>query len=156
MVECRIRVQAPPRVVFDVLCDPASYAIWVVGSKHIRGVDATWPEPGSRIHHTVGWGPFEDHDTTEVLELDRPHRILLDARAWPFGAAEVELRLATIGEGTDLSIIETPTRGPAARFDNPVVQRALLARNWVSLRRLARWAEERHRGTPGHTPEPAA
>lgn len=150
---CHAHIQAPPQAVFDVLCDPASYAMWVVGSKHIRGVDADWPQPGSRIHHIVGWGPFEDHDTTEVLAFDSPKLIRLEARAWPFGTAEVEMTLEPAGGGTDLRLTETPQRGPAARFHNPVMQIGLKARNLWSLRRLGRWVEERHRGTPGHSPE---
>lgn len=156
MAQCEMRVQAPAETVFDVLCDPAAYAMWVVGSKHIRGVDADWPQPGSRIHHTVGWGPFEDHDVTKVIELQRPHRLRLEARAWPFGTAEVDVTLTSGGDGTTVRILETLLRGPAARFDNPAIQSGLYLRNLWSLRRLGRWAEECHRGKPGHRPEPAA
>lgn len=154
MTQCQLHVTAPPEVVFEVLCDPASYAIWVVGSKHIRGVDAGWPQPGSKIHHVVGWGPFEDHDSTVVLEIDPPHRLLLEARTWPFGTAEVELMLQAENDGTSVGMRETPQRGPAARFYNPAMAAVLYARNLWSLRRLGRWAEERYRGTPGHAPQP--
>ncbi|MEX0657747.1 MAG: SRPBCC family protein [Egibacteraceae bacterium] len=154
MGRCHVHVDAPPQVLFDVLCDPASYIVWVVGSKHIRGVDASWPQPGSRIHHVVGWGPLEEHDTTEVLELEPPNRLLLEARAWPFGTADVEVTLTPEGDGTKVVMAETPKQGPAARFHNPLMELGLQARNLWSLRRLARWAEERHRGTPGHPPEP--
>lgn len=141
-------VQAPPHVVFDVLCDAPSYVLWVVGSKHIRGVDAEWPQPGAKIHHIVGWGPFEDHDTTEVLEIDPPHRLRLEARAWPFGTAEVAITLTPDGDATHLQITETPLRGPARRFDCWPMERAVALRNRWSVRRLGRWAEERYRGTP--------
>jgi uncharacterized protein YndB with AHSA1/START domain len=152
VAENRTRVEAPPEVVFDVLCDPASYLLWVVGSKHVRGVDANWPQPGAKLHHTVGWGPVHDNDTTEVLEFDPPHRLLLEARAWPLGTAEVEIVLAPDGDGTSLWMRETPTHGPAARFNTPLTELAIHARNTLSLRRLRRWAEERYRGTPGHVP----
>lgn len=154
MADCRMHVNAPPEAVFDVLRDPASYAIWVVGSKHIRGVDAGWPQPGSRLHHTVGWGPFARDDNTEVLEIDPPHHLLLKARVWPFGTADVEFTLRADAGGTDLRMIETPEDGPAARLHNAAMELALRARNLWSLRRLGRWAEERHRGTPGYAPEP--
>lgn len=155
MAECAIHVHAPPEHVFDVLRDPASYVIWVVGSKHIRGVQPDWPQPGSKLHHTVGWGPFEDHDNTEVLEIDAPHRLVLKARAWPFGTAKVELTLQPDAGGTDLRMRETPLEGPAARMDNAAMEGLLQVRNLWSLRRLGRWAEERYRGRPGHQPEPA-
>lgn len=155
MAECQIHVHAPCEAVFDVLCDPASFAIWVVGSKHIRGVDAEWPQPGSKLHHIVGWGPFEDYGDTEVLEIEPPYRLRLEARAWPFGTAEVDLTLHPDAGGTELRIRETPREGPAARFHNPAMELVLRARNIWSLRRLGRWAEECYRGTPGHLPEPA-
>lgn len=154
MSENRVHTDAPPEVVFEVLRDPASYLLWVIGSKHIRGVDGSWPESGSRLHHTVGWGPFEDHDVTEVLEIDAPRRIRLEARAWPFGTAEVDITLTPARGGTDLRVTETPIRGPAARFDNRLLEAALRLRNAVGARRLCRWAEERHRGTTGYAPDP--
>lgn len=154
MAENRVRVDAPPAVVWEVLCDPAAYVLWVVGSKHVRGVDADWPQPGSRLHHVVGWGPVQEADHTEVLDIEPPRRLVLEAKAWPFGTARVELELGPDGDGTWLRIVETPLRGPAARFHNPVTEGALWLRNQVGLRRLSRWAEERHRGTPGHPPEP--
>lgn len=152
MAENRAHVDAPPETVFEVLRDPASYSIWVVGSKHIRGVDPDWPSPGSKLHHTVGWGPIEDHDSTEVLAIEPPRRLVLEARAWPFGTAEVEITLEREGAGTALRISETPRQGPAARFDGRLMDLGIHLRNVVSLRRLCRWAEERHRGTPGHLP----
>lgn len=154
MADNRRYVDAPPEAVFEVLRDPASYLLWVVGSKHVRGVDAHWPEPGSKLHHTVGWGPFQDHDVTEVLEIDPPRHLRLEAAAWPFGTAVVDIALTPDRGGTDLRITETPSHGPAVRFDNPVTQLAIHLRNTWGLQRLCRWAEERHRGTPGHTPEP--
>lgn len=152
MAHNSIRVNAPAEAVFDVLVDPASYILWVVGAKHIRGVDADWPQPGSRLHHTVGLGPFQNRDTTEVLEIDRPRRLVLNASAWPLGTARVEVTLSTEGDVTVLRMRETPQEGLAARFNSPVMELGLFARNTLSLWRFGRWAEERHRGTPGHEP----
>lgn len=152
MAENSKHVNAPPEVVFEVLRDPASYLLWVVGSKHVRGVDDHWPQPGSKLHHTVGWGPLQDHDVTEVLEFDPPRRLRLRAAAWPFGTAEVDVTVAPDGDGADLRISETPVEGPAARFNNPVVEFMIHLRNTWAVNRLSRWAEERHRGTPGHVP----
>lgn len=153
MAENRTHVAASPETVFDVLNDPASYLLWVVGSKHIRGVDSNWPQPGSKLHHTVGWGPFKDHDATEVVEIDPPRHLRLEARAWPFGAAEVDITLTPAPGGTDVQVKETPIRGPAARFNNRLLEYGLQVRNALGLRRLCRWAEERHRGTVGYDPD---
>ena len=153
MAENRARVEAPPAVVFKELCDPAVYIVWVVGSKHIRGVDPDWPKPGSNLHHTVGWGPIVRHDTTEVLDIDPPRRLRLEARAWPLGTAEVDITLSPDGDGTVINMRETPLHGPGARFNNPLMEFAIEVRNAMGLRRLARWSGERYRGTPGHPPE---
>ena len=48
-----------PGDVWEVLADPGEYGYWVVGSKVIRDADANWPEPGSKFHHTIGFGPVQ-------------------------------------------------------------------------------------------------
>lgn len=154
MATNRIHIDAPPEAVFDVLCDAASYRVWVVGSKRIRGVDPEWPAVGSRFHHTVGIGPLTDSDTTEVLESVRPSRMVLEARIWPFGTAEVALDLHPAGAGTDVVMGETPLRGLAKQLDNPLMERAIWVRNALTLRRLKDWAEQRYHATPGVPPEP--
>lgn len=152
MAENTTLVQAPPEDVFDTLLDPASYLLWVVGSKHVRGVDAQWPQVGARLHHVVGWGPLNDHDVTEILAVDRPRRLVLEARAWPFGTAEVEITVVPEANGTRLTLRETPRQGPAARFDNRLMQLGIRLRNRLGLRRLCRWVEERYRAAPGRMP----
>lgn len=153
MARNRIHVNAPPEVVFDVLVDPAAYPVWVVGCKRIRGVDASWPEPGARLHHTVGWGLFAGHDTTEVVSIEAPTALRFEARVRPFGTARVDLAVRASGDGTTVEIDETLLCGPAAWIDNPLVQRAVQIRNAVGLHRLRRWAEQHHRATPGHLPD---
>ena len=51
-------VRATPADVFAVLADGWLYPSWVVGASRVRGVDGTWPQPGSRIHHSVGVWPL--------------------------------------------------------------------------------------------------
>ena len=149
MATNRIHIDAPPDAVFDVLCDAASYAIWVVGSKRIRGVDPDWPAVGSKFHHTVGVGPLSDSDTTIVLELQRPSRMVLEARVWPFGTAEIAFDLVPSSGGTDVTREEWPRRGPAKRLDNPLMDRAIWVRNFIGIRRLKAWSEQRFHATPG-------
>lgn len=149
MAVTRIHVRAPRQHVFDVLTDASAYKVWVVGCKRIRGVDATWPAPGSKFHHVVGWGPISDHDTSEVLEIDPPRRLVLEARVWPLGTARVELQLLDAGNGTDVVMIEEPLRGLAKRLNNRLGDVAIRARNAVAVRRLRDWAEQRYHAIPG-------
>jgi uncharacterized protein YndB with AHSA1/START domain len=98
----------PPAAVWDALADAGGYGYWVVGSKIIRDADATWPEPGSKIHHTVGLGPFEIADETESLEADEPRRLQLRAKGRPLGTAKVTLEMTPKDGGTVVSITENP------------------------------------------------
>ena len=77
----------PPEAVWDVLADPGNYGYWVVGSKVIRDADPDWPAPGSRFHHTVGFGPFTVSDHSEAIEAERPHRITPPAERPPGACA---------------------------------------------------------------------
>jgi len=47
LVTAETTIAAPPERVFAALTDPATYPHWLRGCKDIRGVDATWPAPGS-------------------------------------------------------------------------------------------------------------
>ena len=134
---------AEPRAVFGVLTDPYQYEHWVVGARAIRGVDANWPEAGSRFHHNVGLGPFNTSDTTKIIEIDRPWRLVLEARARPAGVAKVALTLEPEGPDTKITIDEVPIRGLAARWHNPLFDLLIKLRNVESLRRLKKLAEDR-------------
>ena len=52
MVALTRQMRCTPDDVLRVLADGWTYANWVVGSSRIRGVDPTWPAPGSRIAHS--------------------------------------------------------------------------------------------------------
>lgn len=144
MARVRTATTASPQDVWDVLTDAHAYGHWVVGSSHVRDVDAEWPRVGSRFHHSVGVRPLTLSDNTEVLEIDPVHRIVLAARARPLGTARVTLTLVPSGTGTQVTIVEEPgDRLTWLLTANPVAQRLLHARNEESLRRLRRLAEER-------------
>ncbi len=134
-------IPAPADRVWEVLADGWTYAAWVVGASHIRDVDETWPAAGSRLHHSVGPWPLLIKDHTEVLAGQPPTRLELRARTWPLGEATVVFEIEPLGAGKcRVTIIETPTRGPAAVAHNPVFDALLDARNRETLRRLADYA----------------
>jgi uncharacterized protein YndB with AHSA1/START domain len=130
-------IAAPVGTVYDVIEDPTTYPEWLVGAKRIRGVDPSWPRPGSEFEHEVGGGPVKVHDTTEIT-LDRPERELrLIARARPLFEADVRFEVAPDATGTLVRMSERP-RGifvVTAPFARPLVR----ARNERSLRRLGEY-----------------
>jgi uncharacterized protein YndB with AHSA1/START domain len=149
MATNRIRIEAPPARVFWVLTDVASFPLWVVGAKRIRGVDPTWPAPGSSFHHVVGAGPVEDRDSTRVMAIVPDRHLTLLVRARPLvGTARVELTLVGRNGGTDLEMVEQPMAGPVRRLPNLFVDALVRARNELSLRRLRRWCEQRELADP--------
>jgi uncharacterized protein YndB with AHSA1/START domain len=142
VAENRVTIDARPEQVFAVLADPRSYEEWLVGCKHIRGVDGDWPEVGSVFHHRVGVGPLALEDNTKVLECSAPERLVLEARARPIGVAEVVFSLSPVAEGgTEVVMAEKPVRGLAKSIDNPLLGATVSARNGESLRRLKRYVE---------------
>ncbi len=139
MSRASITVDAPPSRVFDVLSDPESYGQWVVGSKEVRDADPEFPAPGTRFHHTIGFGPLTVSDHTVVEELKRPQRIKLRAKARPIGTAKVTLELKRKGRSkTRVTMIEDPADPLSAlAFFHPLMLLLMRGRNEESLRRLS-------------------
>jgi uncharacterized protein YndB with AHSA1/START domain len=136
-------IDAPPEDVFAVWADAWLLPTWLVGATHIRDVDDGWPKPETRVHHQVGAWPFTISDTTMVVTCEPPHRLVLQARAWPLGEARVELTAEARDGGTLVRMAEAPSYGTAKVLDNPLQRRLLAARNRESLARLAAVAENR-------------
>jgi uncharacterized protein YndB with AHSA1/START domain len=126
----------PPAAVWDALSDSAAYGYWVVGSKVIRDVDPGWPAPGTRIHHTVGLGPFEISDETECLEADEPRRLQLRAKGRPLGTAKVTLEMTPKDGGTVVQMTENPDGAFRPLAFLPPLQLFSALRNAESLMRL--------------------
>lgn len=138
-------VDASPEKVFEVLGDGWLYGVWVVGASQIRDVEPAWPTPGSKIHHSIGAWPFTINDETEVLELDRPRRLVLATRARPLGVAQVTIEVRPLGNRTAITMHEAPTNGPGRWVHNPLNDAILYKRNVESLNRLASIVENRGR-----------
>ncbi|WP_091560861.1 SRPBCC family protein [Micromonospora pattaloongensis] len=128
----------PPARVFAVLKDGWTYGDWVVGTAHIRDVDADWPRPGSSLHHKAGPWPFSLKDKSTVVSCDEPHQLTICAGVWPTGEATVEFRLApTDGGGTRVTLAEDFSAGPLGAIWNRANDLVLYHRNRETLRRLA-------------------
>ena len=137
-----------PERVFAELSDGWMYTAWVVGASHMRDVDSTWPQPGAHLHHTVGTWPLGVSDTTEVLESEPPHRLVLQARAWPTGEARIVLTIEADPDGCTVTMEEWPTNGTARILHNPLGSALIRRRNREALDRLAALVENR----PQHQP----
>lgn len=143
MATVHTHIKARPPAVYRALANGWDYPQWVVGTSHVRAVDAGWPAPGTRLHHAVGMWPFVLRDHTEVREAVPNRRILLTARGWPLGEAEVEMILKPEGTGTRLSMREEPTSGPGWLLRNPLGDILIYRRNVESVARLAALVERR-------------
>jgi uncharacterized protein YndB with AHSA1/START domain len=143
MSRTTISVDASPQTVWDVLADPPSYEIWVVGNRWIRGYDRSWPAPGSEFHHKVGFGLLATKDKTVALEAEPLTRLVMLARALPFLRAKVAFTLQPAGSGTDVTMEEHPEGRPWENLWNPVLDKLTGLRNVETLRRLKRLAEVR-------------
>ncbi len=136
-------IEAAPDTVFDVLTDPDDYPRWVVGASDIRDLDPDWPAVGSAFHHRIGLGPLTVPDRTTVVEIERPRRLVLQARARPAGTARITLELEASGSDTRVTLVEDPGDLLTRLVFTPLVHLAVRVRNAESLRRLKRLVELR-------------
>lgn len=149
MARNRVQIHASPRDVFAVLSDPDCYPKWVVGAAGIRDHDEDFPAIGSRFHHKVGSWPVGLKDHTEVIEIDPPRRIVLQAKARPLGTATIAIDLAESAGGTELTMEEVPgDRFTSLLAANPVADTVLRVRNAEALARLKRLVEGVPDGDP--------
>jgi uncharacterized protein YndB with AHSA1/START domain len=136
-------IHATPEKVWEVLSDGWLYPLWVVGATRMRDVEATWPQVGAKIHHSVGVWPAVVDDNTEVLESEHGRLLQLRARGWPMGEAQVTITLTPAGADTRVEIAEEAVSGPAVVVPKPAMDLMIKVRNVESLRRLAFVAERR-------------
>ena len=130
-------IDVPADRVYAVISDGWTYSDWVVGTTHIRRVDATWPQPGAEIHHKAGPWPLSLKDTSTVLECDPGRMLLLRVRLWPLGAGHARVVLEPVSaDTTKVTLIEEFTHGPLLGLRNKVNDMLLHYRNREALRRL--------------------
>jgi hypothetical protein len=145
VVTVRCDIDATAEAVWKVLADGWLYPSWVVGASRMRDVDPAWPRVGAQLHHSVGSWPLLLDDTTTVLACV-PHReLMLRARGWPMGEAEITLMLADRDGACEVVMAEDTVSGPGRLLPPPVLAAVLTPRNSESLRRLTYLAEGRSR-----------
>ena len=133
----------PPEAIWDALADPGNHGYWVVGSKLIRDVEPGLPAPGTKFHHTIGFGPLEVSDYTVALESEPPRLLKLRAKGRPLMTATVTLELVPRQSGSLVRISEHPDGVFAVLALNPRVHIATKLRNAESLMRLEELALRR-------------
>jgi uncharacterized protein YndB with AHSA1/START domain len=139
-------INASPERVFSVLSDGWTYSDWVVGTSHIREVDAAWPQQGSQLHHKAGPWPLSLHDSSTVIDVVPESHLALRAGLWPLGEAEVQLTLEPLSpQRTRVVMREEFKAGPLRTMRNKINDIFLHRRNIEALRRLADIAERRDR-----------
>jgi uncharacterized protein YndB with AHSA1/START domain len=143
MATVSAHIKASPAEVYRVLTDGWTYSQWVVGTSHVRAVEPDWPAPGSKLYHCVGVWPLSIRDHTQVKEAEQDRRLLLTARGWPVGEAQVELVLTPEGGGTRVDIREEATGGAGQLLRNPIGDRLIYRRNVESMARLTALVERR-------------
>ena len=139
----RAVIAAPPEAVFAVLSDPAAFGAFVVGSKHVRRFDPSWPDRGSVFHHSLGVGPLVLRDLTRVEEVEENRRLVLRAQMRPFSVNRVAFTLRPAEEGTEVEVEEHAVEGPVAAVWNPLFEAGMGVRNQEMLRRLGAIVERR-------------
>lgn len=122
--------------VWRVISDGWLYSGWVVGASRIRDVDAEWPRPGARLHHSVGTWPLVIDDSTKVASVEPGRSLELVARGWPMGEAKVEITLEDRGNQCLVTIAEDAIRGPGKLMPKFLRDPLISARNRETLRRL--------------------
>ena len=141
MVTVRRDINAPASTVWAVLSDGWLYPTWVVGASRMRAVDTAWPSVGAQLHHSVGVWPALLNDTTTVLASVPKRELVLRARGWPLGEADIRLTITENGDGCQVEMAEDAVNGPGTLVPHPVRQATIAPRNAESLLRLAYLAE---------------
>jgi hypothetical protein len=134
-------INASRHDVFAVLRDGWTYSNWVVGTSHMRAVETTWPQVGSRLFHSSGIWPAAIHDSTTIEAMEPDRKLILLAKGRPFGSARITIELDDDGPNCAVTMHETPVSGLGKLAHNPVGEAVLFRRNAEALGRLAAIAE---------------
>jgi hypothetical protein len=157
MVKAMRTLRASREDIFAVLANGWTYSDWVVGTGHIRAVDADWPQAGSRIHHKTGAWPFALQDVTRSIACRWPELLSVAPRLRPLGEATVTITLTELDPQRTRVVMEEKFRaGPLRWVWTKLTDTLLYYRNRESLRRLADLATGRRHPSEVATVEASA
>lgn len=139
----KVHIAASRDRVWDVLAEGWNYSNWVVGTSHMRAVEDGWPAVGTKLFHASGPWPLMTRDETEVEQCTPGRSLVLTARGRPLGEAKISIELSDDGDGSNLTMTETPSAGPGKWLHNPALEAVLVRRNTEALARLAALCERR-------------
>lgn len=144
MARNRCLILSSPSEVWSLLSDGHRYGEWVTGTREVLAADPHWPDVGARLRVRVGVGPLTLDDTCVVRISEPQRRLELEAKADPFGAARIAMRLTPWGEHTLFTLDWHPLRGPGTRMHGLPVDYFVSVRNGMMLTKLARIAVCEH------------
>jgi len=147
MARNRRLILSSPSEVWSLLSDGRRYGEWVTGTQQVLAADPDWPEVGARLQVRVGVGPLALDDTCVVRICEPQHRLELEAKADPLGAARIAMKLIRWGDNTLLTLDWHPLRGPGIRMHGLPVDYVVAVRNGMMLTKLARIAVREHGGS---------
>ncbi|MGW3188998.1 SRPBCC family protein [Streptomyces ardesiacus] len=140
MARNRRLILSTPSEVWSLLSDGHRYGEWVTGTQQVLAADAHWPQVGARLRVRVGVGPLVLDDTCVVRVCEPERRLELEARAEPFGAARIAMKL-----NATLFVLDWHAlRGPGIRMHGLPVDYLVEVRNGMMLTKLARIAVREH------------
>ncbi|MET8471969.1 SRPBCC family protein [Streptomyces sp. NPDC006422] len=144
MARTRRLILSSPSEVWALLSDGYRYGEWVTGTQRVLDVDPAWPAVGTALKVRVGLGPLTLDDTSTVRICEPEHRLELEAKADPFGAARIAMNLIPWAEHTLFVLDWHPLRGPGTRMHGLPVDYLVAVRNGMMLTKLARIAVDEH------------
>lgn len=145
MARNRRLILSSPAEVWALLSDGFRYGEWVTGTQQVLAADPHWPQVGAVLQVRVGVGPLTLDDTSTVRICEPEHRLELEAKADPFGAARIAMNLIPWGEHTLFVLDWHPLRGPGTRMHGLPVDYLVKVRNGMMLTKLAEIAVREHR-----------
>ncbi|MFF4168208.1 SRPBCC family protein [Streptomyces sp. NPDC001741] len=145
----RLILSSPPEI-WRLLSDGRRYGEWVTGTQQVLAVDPHWPDVGARLKVRVGAGPVTLDDTCVVRISEPGHRLQLEAKAGPCGAARIAMTLTPWAEHTLFTLDWHPLRGPGTRMHGLPVDYLVAVRNGMMLTKLARIAVREHVASDRH------
>jgi uncharacterized protein YndB with AHSA1/START domain len=141
MAHVAIEIDAPPDAVWRVLADPAAYAEWAFGTKHVARADVDWPREGTQLEYELGIDPIAVGDRTTVIEARPPRVLVLRAESKRLGAAKIRMEFEGNGGTTRVVMDEAPIAGLMEAVHTRVSDADLTQRNRIALERLKRLVE---------------